>query len=94
MLVSVVIFVLMINARENRRSNQEWTIQRHLSTLNTQDTDWTQTKRNNTTQKSKAMSHTDPATNQGCTHVLEKCKQILLLIKHRRVTHIWCFVYF
>jgi hypothetical protein len=63
----------MDNPRENRRGNQEWTIQRKpkgqsrmgnpekLVTLGTQDED----KTKNTTQKTKKMNNMYPTKNRG-----------------------------
>ena len=52
-----------INARENRRGNKQWTIQRHWQhwVHKTQDKD----KQNQSTaQKTKKMSNTDPTGNE------------------------------
>jgi hypothetical protein len=55
-----------INVRENRRDNQEWTIQRNWQHLVYKIRDeYTQNKKNNTTQKTKTVSNTDPIKNQG-----------------------------
>ena len=62
------------NVRENRRGNQEWTIQRHwqhwvYKTPNirhrTQDTEHKTNKTKNTTQKTTKTSNTDPTKNLG-----------------------------
>ena len=60
---------LAIDIRETRRSNQEWTIQRHCQhwVHKTEDED-----KKNTTQNIKKMSNTDPTKNRG----------FLLLIRH------------
>jgi hypothetical protein len=49
--------------RQNRRSNQEWTIQRHWQhwVHKTQNED----KLKNTTHKAKNMSNTDPTKSRG-----------------------------
>jgi len=54
----------LIHVKENRKANQEWTIQRHWQhrVYKTQNED----KQNkNTTQKTKKMSNTDPIKNGG-----------------------------
>ena len=45
--------IISINVRENRRGNQEWTIQRHCHRLGTRDTGRRQTNhhKTNPTQK-------------------------------------------
>ena len=53
-----------INLRENKRGNQEWTIQRNWQHLGTQDTRRRQ-RNQNTTQKTKKMSNTDPTKSRG-----------------------------
>ena len=70
------------SVRENRRDNQEWTIQRNCLhwVHKTQDED--KQSRKSTSQKIKKMSNTNPLNNREWTQVLEKGKQILLLIKH------------
>ena len=52
-----------------------------LATLDTQDTGQGKTKTENTAQKTKKMSNTDPTKYRGLTHVLAKDKQFLLLLK-------------
>ena len=54
-----------INVRENRRGNQEWTIQRYWQHLGAQNTGQRQTKHKNTTKhrKLRMMSNTDPVYN-------------------------------
>jgi hypothetical protein len=58
-----------INVNENRRGNQEWTIQIHWQhwKYKTQDED-----KQNTTQKTKKMSNTDPTKSRGLVHVLTR----------------------
>ena len=60
------IFIIYLNIRENRRGNQEWTIQRHWQhwAHKTQEED-KQTQKHNTAQETKKMSNTDPAKNWG-----------------------------
>jgi len=76
--------VLSINVRENRRCNQECTIQRHRQHW-TQDTGRRQTKANTTkahTKNNKTMSNMDLTYNRGLTLVLSKGKLFLLHIRH------------
>ena len=68
-----------INVKENRRGNQEWTIQIHWQhwIYKTQDED-----KQNTTQKAKKRSNTDPTKSRGLVHVLVKVTQFMPLITH------------
>ena len=56
-----------INVRENRRGNQEWTIQRHCHRLGTQDTGRRQKKtpQNQPYTENIKMSNTDPRKKTG-----------------------------
>ena len=69
---------LNIKVRENRRGNKEWTIQRnwqhwaHKTQYENEQNTTQKTKKmsntdptKNTTQKTKKMSNTDPTKNQG-----------------------------
>ena len=49
-----------INVRENRRGNQEWTIQRHWQ----HRTKTNKTQEHNTTQRTKKTSNTNPNKNR------------------------------
>jgi hypothetical protein len=49
-------------------------------TMGIQDVERWQTKRKNTTQKTKKMSNTDPSKNRGCTQVFAKGNKFLSLI--------------
>jgi len=58
--------VFYINVRENRRGNQEWTIQRNWQhCVNKTQNEDKQNK--NTIQKTKKMSNTNHTTNWGST---------------------------
>ena len=59
-----------------------------LTTFGTQDTGRRHNKTNNTTQKTKMKSNTDPTKNLGWTEVLAKSKQFLPLIDTCHVTHL------
>jgi hypothetical protein len=59
-----------------------------LTTLGTEDTWRRHNKTNNTTQKTKMKSNTDPTKNLGWTEVLAKSKQFLPLIDTCHVTHL------
>jgi hypothetical protein len=54
--------MIIINVRENRRGNPEWTIQRNV---NIGCTRHKTNKTKNTKQKTKKMSITDPTKNRG-----------------------------
>jgi hypothetical protein len=82
---------MYINVRENRRDNQDWTIQRHREHLanNTQNED----KQNkNLTQKIKKMSNMNPtktsvvnlcAREEKTVHVSSKTPAMLLILSRR-----------
>ena len=54
----VILLQLQINARENPRDNQEWTIQRYWNY-------WAHKTKHNTTQKMEQMSNMDPTKKPG-----------------------------
>ena len=75
---NLILVINTISVRENRRGDQEWTLQRHRQhwTHKTQDED------NKTiTHKTKKMNNTG-ATKYGVNACAHEGKQFLLLIRH------------
>ena len=86
----------MINIKENRRGNHEWTIQRHWQhwVHKTQDKD----KQNKKTQhrKLKWWATRIPPKTSGepmIMDVLAKAKQFMPLIRHSPLIITWRFIY-
>ena len=75
------IYLIKLNVSENRRGNQEWTIQMPPATLVTQDTGRRQNKyeNQNTIQKTEKMRNRDLIKTRGRIQVLAKGKQCLSL---------------
>ena len=59
-----MLLILLINARENQRGNEEWTNPETQATSGTQDTGRRQAKQKHNIEKNK-MSNTDPTKNRG-----------------------------